>query len=326
MKISIAGSQQFWMSNRLKVGMNLLDSCNFSCSYCINSSVKKKKRKLDPALAQLFINTLANLEREEIDLGIVGGEPTLYPYLKELLLSFDRKITCPQKRIGILTNGSRIATPFVQSLFENLCNTKLEFLVTVHFEQISFAELLKNILVSPFRQNIIVKLLLSPGRLEIAKGAAAHCQDHGLRLMVLPLYHSKTGEGFAYSTEEQKFLDNFNSAQEKQFFNVYEDENGCKSTRFFSKIDKVREKELVRYSGMLCAAGYASVRIDPEGNLTRCAGCLEPLALASASRQALEHFFSPAPCTSSLCTCPPYIAVPKWRTSQDAPFYLRCEG
>jgi uncharacterized Fe-S cluster-containing radical SAM superfamily protein len=87
---------------------DLLDHCNLKCPTCFTES--------SPALASVapleavLASIDTRLERENGRLDVLmlsGGEPTLYPYLAELL---DEVVRRPVVRVLVNTNGLRVAT------------------------------------------------------------------------------------------------------------------------------------------------------------------------------------------------------------------------
>jgi MoaA/NifB/PqqE/SkfB family radical SAM enzyme len=81
------------------LNVKLLNSCNGKCDFCIASGTPN----MPSASAKEFIETANNMEKfTKVD--ILGGEPTLYPELVELL----KGIRPNKTDIGIITNGSNL--------------------------------------------------------------------------------------------------------------------------------------------------------------------------------------------------------------------------
>ena len=86
---------------------DLLDHCNLKCPTCFaeSSPARASVAPLEEVLAS--VDTRLSRENGRIDvLMLSGGEPTLYPYLAELL---DRVAERPIVRVLVNTNGLRIA-------------------------------------------------------------------------------------------------------------------------------------------------------------------------------------------------------------------------
>lgn len=81
------------------LNIKLLSGCNGKCEFCIAAGTPLKKS----ADAQKFIDT-ANSMTKFSKVDVLGGEPTLYPNLVEVL----KGIRPYKKEIGIISNGSNL--------------------------------------------------------------------------------------------------------------------------------------------------------------------------------------------------------------------------
>ncbi|MCH5301114.1 MAG: radical SAM protein [Ruminococcus sp.] len=82
------------------LNMKLLNGCNGKCEFCIAAGTPAMKS----ADYQKFIDT-ANSMTEFSKVDVLGGEPTLYPNLVEVL----KGIRPHKKEIGIISNGSNLS-------------------------------------------------------------------------------------------------------------------------------------------------------------------------------------------------------------------------
>lgn len=99
-KIILKPSQNSICGNSYNLlNIKLLNSCNGKCEFCIAAGTPFKKS----ADAQKFIDT-ANSLTEFSKVDILGGEPTLYPNLVQVL----KGIRPYKKDIGIISNGSNL--------------------------------------------------------------------------------------------------------------------------------------------------------------------------------------------------------------------------
>lgn len=94
------------------LNIKLLNACNGKCSFCIASGTPYKKS----ANASNFIKT-ANSLKEFSNVDVLGGEPTLYPQLVEVV----KGIRPYKKQIGIISNGSNLKVleqclPYIDTL------------------------------------------------------------------------------------------------------------------------------------------------------------------------------------------------------------------
>lgn len=81
------------------LNIKLLNGCNGKCEFCIAAGTPFKKS----TDAQKFIDTANSMTRFS-NVDVLGGEPTLYPDLVEVL----KGIRPYKKRIGIISNGSNL--------------------------------------------------------------------------------------------------------------------------------------------------------------------------------------------------------------------------
>jgi len=99
-------------------------SCNFDCIYCELEKAKKVNKIQNPANVETILNDVKiGINKFEFDVLTItaNGEPTLYPYLDELvdeLKQFDKKLL-------ILSNSSTIDNKNIQNILKKLDIVKL---------------------------------------------------------------------------------------------------------------------------------------------------------------------------------------------------------
>jgi wyosine [tRNA(Phe)-imidazoG37] synthetase (radical SAM superfamily) len=101
-------------------------SCNFDCIYCELEKAKKVDIIENPPKVEDVINdVLAGIEKYNFDVITItaNGEPTLYPYLDELIDEIN-KIKKDKKSL-ILSNSSNIDKPEIQNALKKLDIVKL---------------------------------------------------------------------------------------------------------------------------------------------------------------------------------------------------------
>lgn len=112
----------------------LLAGCNFSCEYCKYKNIDTyeifSKEKLLETAYQIL-----SLKQKKFVFNFFGGESTLSPYLKELLLILCNSLQ--NTHVILHTNGSRSAFYF-QKLIENLRPFSLDINVYIHTYYVSF--------------------------------------------------------------------------------------------------------------------------------------------------------------------------------------------
>lgn len=98
----------------LTANFHFIKSCNFRCSYCYATFADIMGRPLLP-VDQLF-DVTRGLARRYAKVTLVGGEPTLYPRLPEMLAVAKAE----GARTNIVTNGSRIDAGWITAQADTL--------------------------------------------------------------------------------------------------------------------------------------------------------------------------------------------------------------
>ncbi|MCR4941379.1 MAG: radical SAM protein [Campylobacter sp.] len=88
-------------------------TCNFDCVYCELKAAKPKYTIANPPEVNLIISELKKALEHHPNVDVItltaNGEPTLYPHLKELILSIKKLNT--GKKLLILSNASGVLDP-----------------------------------------------------------------------------------------------------------------------------------------------------------------------------------------------------------------------
>ena len=99
-------------------------SCNFDCIYCELEKAQKSDTIKNPPKVEDIINDVKKgFEKFQFDVLTItaNGEPTLYPYLDELV----DKLKIFDKKLLILSNSSTINNPQIQQILKKLDIVKL---------------------------------------------------------------------------------------------------------------------------------------------------------------------------------------------------------
>lgn len=313
----LGGWEDYFHKDCMRINLNVSDICNFSCSYCINRNVHKKKRILEKDIMIKFIEDLGDRGRESYYFGISGGEPLLYPYLDCLLEKVENVIPSDDKRVCILSNGSLLLKRG-EYLYNKVNKTKLTFSISVHLEQIDLNEFCDSIAAFGNSDDVKCKILLSPGNLTQARKAAEMLFSRNIDTFVGPVT-SPSGKPADYSEEELKFLNSHIKEEVPIFFIEYD--NGYKE--YIYRIIKGLHPEKCDFYGMHCLAGRNSLGLGPDGIVRRCfwAG-KEYFDLKQMRLRDLPDLNEPCVCSSHFCNCHAFLRMPKWIKDADAPVYL----
>lgn len=109
------------VSNNLYLSIVATNSCQCNCSYCINSLT-------DKTLQLPLEKAKVNIKKSVDDFGIkeaviLGGEPTLYPYLFNLIKFL--KNDCSLRKVGFTTNGIKLKDV---AYLEGIVRTGVDFI------------------------------------------------------------------------------------------------------------------------------------------------------------------------------------------------------
>jgi len=321
MTIARAGLESSFLHNYMHININVSDICNFSCSYCINTSSKNKgKRSIPFNTLKNFIEDLPKSKSSYV-FSIAGGEPLIYPHIFDMVNEIT-KIKCHDKTIWISTNGSLLPQKIAH--LYNLCNdTKLKFTVSVHIEQIILRDFAQKIAKSGHADDIMCKILCPPGRKKEIFEIQSILEEFGLSVVFQPITYPK-GKPFPYTDEEIDFLHQNKIAQKPEFFHEYVSEKAIREE--FGRIKRTLHPEKLNYFGMFCTAGMTTLRLAPDGTCSRCFGFLrkgEKFDLNVLRLRDIPELTQPCICPVDFCTCLTFLQAAKWRKSEDAPAWLK---
>lgn len=125
----------------------IIDSCNYSCPYCFNIMPRTNK-KLNLTLLYNFIIFLNKLTNKNIEIELIGGEPTLH----QDILFFCKKISALQYvKCSIYSNFSNNIL-----LYNDLLKYNIGFTLSLHYPLINnFINKLDQIPITYFYKNNI---------------------------------------------------------------------------------------------------------------------------------------------------------------------------
>ena len=95
-----------------RVHLELTNVCNFSCEFCPDSKMKRKKGYMQADMAKAILDEVSSSGLAEWVFLHVMGEPTLHPGLTDIAAYAGSK----GLKVSITTNGSRLDLPLLRSL------------------------------------------------------------------------------------------------------------------------------------------------------------------------------------------------------------------
>lgn len=319
--IVCAGNEYYFKNDSMNVNINVSDICNFSCSYCINTAAKEKgKRILDKKILEQFIKDLGERKREIIHFSVAGGEPLLYPHIDFLVKKVAETVSSRETVVSFATNGSRLKEKGEELYAAAGERVKLKFSISVHTEQIKPAAFARMIADFGHAPDICCKILMAPGKLRETQDVLAVLATHHIDT-ILSVVNFPAGKPYPYSEEETRFLQQHATVFRKLFFHEYTDG----TAESFDRITRGLHPEKFNYRGMWCCAGRNTLRLAPDGTVSRCFGFLrlgEKFSLTTQRLRDIPELASPCVCPATFCSCLTFLRTPKWVKPEDAPAYL----
>lgn len=157
MKIKYFSAIEQFNNFYIDICWDLLSVCNLKCPYCYarkqyKDYIIQNKKQID-----IIINKLKKINYN-FHCGLLGGEPTLHPYLVYILDELYKIKNCT--KIKLITNGTKKISHV---------NSKLEINFSLHPSQDNFNQIYNNIinLNSNNFNNIIVYLLMQNNKFNL---------------------------------------------------------------------------------------------------------------------------------------------------------------
>jgi MoaA/NifB/PqqE/SkfB family radical SAM enzyme len=283
--------------NSVKVEWNLGKRCNLDCSYCPAEIHDNHSEHTDIEILKRTVDVLSVIPNVRISL--TGGEPCVHPHIEQLLQHAKNRINW----INVTTNGTR-TVEFYQNILENYIN---HIVFSVHFE----SDWLKviNTIIKVYKQsankNVLVHMMMLPGRLKDVKDACKALLDAGIRYALRPIRWTKTHDDFEdmihYSEEEKEFLAVSNHTPPK---------NTLIDNTVECNVNDLLINKTNQFQGWSCMAGVESLMINWDGEVHR-ATCRVGGSLGNIYQDTFVKPTTPVDCTRTWCTCAADINITK---------------
>lgn len=95
--------------------VELVNSCNFRCTFCPQTDLQRKQKPMDFSLAMKIVRELAEMEHHYPIRVHLMGEPLLYPRF----FDFVEQTHALGQRVLLATNGSRFQKDRIQRIFDS---------------------------------------------------------------------------------------------------------------------------------------------------------------------------------------------------------------
>ena len=274
-------------------------ACNFRCTHCVTDGFRNRQRILKPSIVRRIAR-----EADELGLGrfvLTGGEPLVFPDLKELIISL-----MPEKfYVNIDTNGWYLTEVVAQNLKR----------LGVDRIQLSIDSLI------PEEHD---KFRNKPGSWERAMEAIPYVRKAGLDLFI----QTVVTKSRLYSKEFLQFVEHFNMLGIGVFVTFIKAQGAGEafkddmcSKEDFRYFDKLCEKmnlfwHLTPAYGRpgCCPASRGMVSITPWGDVNACLYLHKPIGnvFDDSLKTILERGMKTKPWDEILDTCPAADREWKW--------------
>lgn len=312
----------------LHVQWSLTHMCNYRCSYC-NYGARGAVDRLQFHPFHKMVNAVENLaalNRPSYEFAILGGEPTIYPHMPELLYHIDSRLAGRVSRITVVTNGSRDPEYFNQ--FAELARrVYLQIMLSIHTEQVNPRHLYRLAREIDPAIELNYLLMLNPAKLEFCQEIySALCELRREKAFELTLQTVYEGPEFVkpdsryppgieewQNTRQQMFneIARKSSAQAEcqrppSFSPFWEVEQSGR-TACYSRCSRAVnfQKGWLNLRDIYCVTGAHILSIHADGSLWRSACNLPPLRLNAYDRDCFKNadFMEIARCPHEACVC-----------------------
>jgi MoaA/NifB/PqqE/SkfB family radical SAM enzyme len=283
--------------NSVKVEWNLGKRCNLDCSYCPAEIHDNHSEHTDIEILKRTVDTLSTIPNVRISL--TGGEPCVHPRIEQLLQHAKNKISW----INVTTNGTR-TVEFYQNILENYIN---HIVFSVHFESdwLKVINTIIKVYAQSANKNVLVHMMMLPGRLKDVKDACKALLDAGIRYALRPIRWTKTHDDFEdmihYSEEEKEFLAVSNHTPPK---------NTLIDNTVECNVNDLLINKTNQFQGWSCMAGVESLMINWDGEVHR-ATCRVGGSLGNIYQDTFIKPTTSVDCSRKWCTCAADINITK---------------
>lgn len=236
-------------ANNLNILAFITDRCNYNCWYCYNNG-KPKHKDLDLNMLQKYVDFVKHETNRNIDLDLIGGEPTQHPNLIDFCQNNNNAKIC------IYTNFSKDVR-YLQYL--EACGVTFD--ITIHHRNI----IDKLQYISPYSIRGITVMLDKSSfdeDIKLFKIASTYFNHVDLQLVFLG------NELDDYSTQQMHMYEELTKKDNDLLFNVKFHDGNTASVSHNQLYDLTHQK----YHNWYCNAGKDLMYIHNTGDTYRCDG------------------------------------------------------
>lgn len=283
--------------NSVKVEWNLGKRCNYNCSYCPPSIHDLNSPHTDLNVLERAVDKICEINKP-IRISLTGGEPTVHPYIEELLEYFKFKEI---SWVNLTTNGSRPSRWYLQhEFFFN------HIVFSLHFEE-NWQRVVKNI-----------NEYYDGTDREFFVNVMAH---HAYMKEVRDIVNSFDEKGIKYAIRRIRWTDGDHNVfddlryEGKDLQWILDHEATVKPNVKINNIKLMHSNDVIKqhlnqYKGWECNAGLESLMINWDGEVHR-ATCRVGGSLGNIYNGTFVMPTGPINCTRDWCTCAADIPLTK---------------
>jgi organic radical activating enzyme len=265
--------------------------CNQKCHYCLWNSVNVRSTKiLTMERFENIVKFMKTQDREFYEFTFYGGEPTLNPYLHEmvdrLISAFGKKL----RNVTMLTNLSKDV-----EYYERFPDV-VRLITSLHTEECDVNEWIEKAIVLKDRLSIVKVVLCD----ENLKDVLRICDDHSKKFVpgtftVQTVYQAS--DATVRECERLVTDDTFVTDGKDTIDLVCDDTVIVKDGM---NVDPKEVKNVNSFQGMLCSAGFW---IMENGDVHKCAMELKRKPIMNLYDDGLRKLFRWSVCEHDQCLC-----------------------
>jgi len=305
---------------RICVHWDLMLLCNYKCSYCYarHQETYKHNWYSYPKKDMQFkiINAISKCPHP-MNVGLLGGEPTLYPHFHEVLDYVEKKCGWNEKYgvpnyIYIVTNGSQ-----TEQWFKDLkASENIALLWSFHVEFAEIEPFIKNLLIAEDKGIYNkVNILLHPNSKYWKKIEEIYfkCKDLNIKVHPHYVYKEDPYHLWNYSPEFWEWSKKVFGEEERDL-EFHEKKNDGLIVKHLFNDHEVYSKKINKFKGFTCMNSNYEIRSD---------GSIHMYCSEGASNSILTNpnFFKdvkikPMTCQYDFCNCDGLLKILKYKTDE----------
>lgn len=274
-------------SRFFRLSWKMCDACNYSCSYCY---IKSKRDKPTQEFVEGIAEKIDSLGLRDIQLHLIGGEPTLY----ELVPVLGKISTAELRHVSVATNFSRPLEWWneLAGYLEGR-NVALHIQASLHLEAGKPDEFVSK--AAALRKYVVAKAVVSDSSLNSYLPYLIRLRDEGVE--VEPTLERSPDDSYSMlSAGSQAVVDSFRR-ERKRIAVTLRDGSAMYFPSNSAFLNGIEDGHF-NPDGFKCTAGMNNLRIDTNGDMLRagCACCARSHRLGNILTDRYERPSEPIVC------------------------------